>query len=622
MGIFGFKKEEKTSTPMPRTSIAKNLNNSHNESEFGEIDAKLIRQTKVMENPVRMSASENKDLNESVLLDLGSPTSKDDTAKKSQFDFDIDEKIREIFDSGKVNLEKELAVKNVFEEPKPKKEETEFEKAKPTIAPVIVETPKTIKTEKAEKTLSLIATLTMSRPADIGFDLGDERFVDSGCEVVKFDIWGTDEDLLKLINNNPNIEYLDISDCKNITNFSILSRLTKLKHLDISGNKSIKDISFLSNLTQLTVLNLAITGITSLESLPSLPNLKVLNLKMNKIKSLKGLEKCPKLHDLTLWGSDVEDIGILSSFTELRALDFDNCGGLKDFSPIAKLPYLMFLELANVKMSDLSFLKNLTKIEVLVMDTVVGMMTEANLSNLDNLTKMKFLCMKNMTLRDLSHFRNMKGLTFLDVSGNSITDLKPIEDLVEIDNLVLSNNLGLTDLNPLHKMSKMIKLKINGIGKVKNDLGLSATNMIISDFSFLQYMPNLEVLESNNNNKVKDITCIKYCQKIKEIHFKNCLSLSDVTPIRFCPTLEELYLDNDSQIRDLSFLKYLTKLTQVSIVSTNLDPLILGNLTNLLSLGVWGFGAGAHPLYSPNVASSKFRKTMLKSIKKSVKDNK
>lgn len=629
MSIFGFKKKDEVLTP--KTSVVRDLRNSNGEGEFGEIDMQKMRQSKIMDavpttstmsktedkiKPIDDTQGSLKEFEESVLLDLGGPVLQDSKSRKTLSDYNID-----LEDVNKMSLGSGAKIEDVFNEFKPKKEEKEnLEMAKPV--DVKISQPPKVSEVKKERTISNIAVLAMPRPPSVAFDLGDDVFVDDGYEVVKFDIWGTDSDLAKLVNSNPDIKYLDISDSKNITDFSVLSKLKKLKHLDISGNKIIKDISFLSGLTQLTVLNIAITGIDTLVNFPFFPNLKVLNLKMNKIKSLKGLEKITSLHDLTLWGSDVDDISILSTFTELRALDFDNCSALKDFSPISRLPYLMFLNLSSIKISDLSFLKNLTNMEVLILDSVSGMLSEVSLANLDGLTKMKFLCIKNMTLRNLSHFKNMKQLTFLDISGNSIVDLSPLEDLVEIDNLILSNNLGLTNLSPLHKMSKMSKLKINGVGKVKNDMGLSTTSMSISDISVIKNMPNLGVFESNNNNKIKDISPIQYCTKLKEAHFKNCMLLSDVTPLRFCKSLEELYLDNDSQIKDISFLKYLTSLTQVSIVSTNIDPLILSNLTNLLSLGVWGFGTGSHPMYNPNAASSKFRKTLLKSIKVSLKDNK
>ncbi len=620
MGIFGFKKKDEVLTP--KTSVVRDLKNSNVEGEFDEIHMQKMRQSKIMETaPTTSIASKTQDdFGESILLDLDglSLPNNRNTKTLSDFELDIDDKIKDIFNENKIGLNSSVKTENVINEPQPKKEEkVNLETIKPV--EVKISQPQQVGEVKKEKTISNIAVLAMSRPSSVAFDLGDDVFVDDNYEVVKFDIWGTHSDLAKLVNSNPDIKYLDISDAKNITDFSILSKLKKLKHLDISGNKTIKDVSFLSDLTQLTILNIAITGIDTLVNFPYFPNLKVLNLKMNKIKNLKGLEKYTSLHDLVLWGTDIDDIGVLSTFTELRTLDFDNCPALKDFSPISKLSHLMFLNLSSVKMSDLSFLKNLTNMEVLVMDSVSGMLSEANLSNLDNLTKMKFLCMKNMTLRDLSHFKNMRQLTFLDIAGNSITDLSPLENLVEIDNLILSNNLGLTDLSPLHKMSKMSKLKVNGVGKVKNDMGLSTTSMSISDISVIKNMPNLGVFESNNNNKIKDISPIQYCTKLKEAHFKNCMLLSDVTPLRFCKSLEELSLDNDSQIKDISFLKYLTSLIQVSIVSTNIDPLILSNLTNLLSLGVWGFGTGSHPMYNPNAASSKFRKTLLKSIKASLK---
>ncbi|HSQ98108.1 MAG TPA: leucine-rich repeat domain-containing protein [Rickettsiales bacterium] len=585
MSIFGTKKKEEII--LPKTYVNSDLVRSSNDNEFNEVNiqkqSKIIETGKTLSEPQIKNEIPNNEIG--VLIDLGAPQLK-------QEKLDIKEAIIQ-------SREKNELFQKIEEKTKLTETKTD--------------------NETKDKELSLIGTLAMSRPSAIAFDLGDDRFIDNGYEVVKFDIFGTDADLLKLINEKPYIRYLDISDCRNLTNFTPISRLTELKHLDLSGNKDLNNISFLSNLSNLTILNIGITGITSLDSLPYLPNLKVLNLKMNKIKSLNGIEKQTNLHDIILWGSEAESIDGFVNLKELRAVDFDNCGLLKDFSPLSNLCNLMFLNFANVKMSNLDFLRNLTNLQALVMDTAGGILSEVALSNFDNLTKMKFLCMKNMTLRNLSHFSNMKELTFLELSGNSIIDLKPLEDLVNINNLILSNNLGLTDLNPLHKMSKMVKLKLNGLSGVKNDKGWSKTSMSIEDFGFLKYMPNLEVLESDNNGKVRDISSVVYCQKLKEAHFNGCFTLADVTPLRFCKDLEELYFNDDTQIKDLSFLKYLTKLKILNTSLTNLDPLKLSNLTNLLTLGIWGLGSGSHPMYKPNAASSKFRKTMIGSLKKSIK---
>ena len=656
MSIFNFskKKQEKTQKNNIIRTAAVDKAFNPNRYEFNDIDDK-VDNNEIIDNIVESKNSndviENKDLDNNEILgntevvddlknndidldildDLPKIYEKFDLDLKTDFDKNIDnaEKINKDFDKFQESLSDDFneilkdkkiddKLDNLLKDNLPKIKEA---KKDTEIKLPVVEVKKDTKAEEKKKTVSEIAFLAMSRPANVAFDLGDDVYVDEGCEVVKFDIYGTQADLKKFVEEHLDIKYLDISDCREELDFSILSKLKKLKHLDLSGNRNLGDISFLNGMNDLIILNIGITAIKNLNNFPYLPKLKVLNLKMNHIKNLCGLEKQTDLTDIVLWGSDIDDIEILKNFKNLRALDFDNCSNIKDFSSISNLTKLIYLDFSNLKMSEFSFLKKLKNLVCLLMDGISGIMSDKKLDDLKNLTNMKFLYMKNMNLRDISFLKNMTKMCHLDLTGNFIVDLSPLENMIEITNLVLSNNLSLTDLSPLHKMSKMKKLKISGLSGVKNDNGLTATSMIITDISVVKNMPNLKVIESNNNSKIRDITPLKYCSKLEEAHFNNCMSITDASALMYCRELTDIYFSKDIQLKDFSFVKYLTKLRIMEIKMSGVDALTISDFINMPVINVWSVDTTSitNSKFKPNSTSAKGRKTINNGLKSYIK---
>lgn len=552
------------------------------------------------------------DFNKSINLNNLNTLNKDFDKFQETLSNDFDNMLK----NGKITKEINDILKDDLVKTKEVKKDTEIKLP-------VVEVKKDTKAEEKKKTISEIAIFAMSRRPETAFDLGDDMYIDDGCEIVKFDIYGTQTDLEKFVEEHLDIKYLDISDCRENLDFSILSKLKKLKHLDLCGNRNLENISFLNGMGDLVVLNLGITAITNLHNFPYLPKLKVLNLKMNHIRNLHGLEKQTDLTDLTLWGTDVDDIEILKDFKNLRALDFNNCINIKNYSPISNLTKLIYLNFFNLKMSEFSFLKKLKNLVCLLMDGISGMMTDDKLNNLTGLTNMKFLYMKNMNLRDISFLKNMTKMRFLNLTGNFIVDLSPLENMTEMINLNLSNNLSLTDLSPLHKMSKIVKLIMSGMSGLKHDKGLTSTNMIVSDISVVKNMPNLEVIEMNNNSKIKDISHLKYCSKLTEAHFNNCISITDASALMYCRNITDIYFEGDMQLKDFSFTKYLNKLIIMEIKKSGIDALTVSEFNNLLYCSVWNLDdtSISNPKFKPNKSTVKAGKTLGKALRKYITED-
>lgn len=489
---------------------------------------------------------------------------------------------------------------------------------KPVVKPELKVEPKPepkpeAKPEEEKKEFSVIMSLATTRPVEVAYDLSARYATD---KTYNLPLTAGNDDLRRLVAENPGIRYLDISDNIYITDFSPLATLTELEELDVSGCSNLASISFLQNLKKLRVLNAGITGITDLTGFPALQHLEVLNLKMNAIKSIDPLAVCGNLHDLVLWGcSSLVDVNVVQELRELRNLDLEFCSLIKDIKALKYLNNISFLNLNFVRVDDLSPIKDLTSLEIFSMDygkNASAIISEENMAYLEGLTKMKFLGLRNRGIKTLHYFRNMKGMAEMELESNMIQELSPLADMAKLQVLSLANNPSLTDLSPLSGKEKLKKLIISG---TKN------LNMQMEDISVVKTLPGLETFEAEWNKKIRDISALGYCPKLEELILNGCLGILDATALRSCTNLVRLYLENCVQIKDLSFLKYLRNLQEVVVSKTSINRSLLSDLTRLYSIGVFK-DDGASPIHQTITGSIKFRKKISKIAVKNIKEDK
>ena len=110
------------------------------------------------------------------------------------------------------------------------------------------------------------------------------------------------------------------SDKIAVTTLAPLAKLPQLEKLAIRGFKTLKDIDAISTLTKLRVLNAGY---------------------VDKMKSLEPIGAAKNLEAISLYGADLGKLPLapLAGLEKLRYLDL-TCRGLKDLSPLAKLPKL------------------------------------------------------------------------------------------------------------------------------------------------------------------------------------------------------------------------------------------------------------------------------------------
>ena len=176
-------------------------------------------------------------------------------------------------------------------------------------------------------------------------------------------------------------------------------------------------------------------------------------------------------------------------------------------------------------------------------------------------------------IRDLTGLEFATGLTWLDLSGNNIsnTSLSGLTDLtwLYLNNCSISNTSlsGLTDLTWLYlNDSNISNISLSGL----TDLTwLYLNNSSISDIS-LSGLTNLTWLYLNNSN-ISDISPLSGLSDLTWLYLNNS-NISDISPLSSLSDLIGLYLNNNS-ISDIAPLVANRGLSYGDVVEVRNNPL-------------------------------------------------
>lgn len=200
--------------------------------------------------------------------------------------------------------------------------------------------------------------------------------------------------------------------------------------------KSTSDITE-KDVLKITELDLDDVEISSFTELTLFKNLKKLRLGFSIVRNLEGIEKLSKLESLWLRRNNIVDITPLASLTSLKELDIAE-NNVTDFTPIENLTNLVSLGIGdnNSNISDLSFLKNLTKLESLYAPWC-GI---TNINALSDLTKLNYLNLNSNSITDITPLKKLNKLDYLQLDNNQIVDISILEHLTNITSIFIDNN--------------------------------------------------------------------------------------------------------------------------------------------------------------------------------------
>lgn len=270
------------------------------------------------------------------------------------------------------------------------------------------------------------------------------------------------------------LEELDIS----FNRFKDLHLLSKFKHLkwlnmENSRNERSKfNFKFLRKLRKLAYFKYSEAMIRDLEktyrpltsyfnNIRFCKNLKHLYLKCSGIGNVDVLKVCKALEYLILDENEISDITGLSELKYLKEVSLVSCK-LRNIEGLKNKPCLTKLDISDNFISDISSLEDSKQLEQLIVDEQNGMKV-SDISVLSDKTQLKELHLSEHNITDISPLENLINLTELSLSKNLIDkgDLNFLSNLTQLYYLVISY-CGIENIDFISTLTKMNELYLDG----------------------------------------------------------------------------------------------------------------------------------------------------------------
>jgi len=305
-----------------------------------------------------------------------------------------------------------------------------------------------------------------------------------------------------------------------------LHRLAVVDSINISGRTMITTLIPLGMLMELRRLECANSGITDLKPLEKLVGLTNINISNTKVTSVAPLGGLKNLQFLFMDNTLVSDLTPLSNIKSLQKIYGDNSG----------VTLLEALQFADANPSCL-----------------VIFQTYENTNWWKNLTeewKQVFLNQMNFT---------------------GVPDKIQLQQIVNLDNLIISGNPQITSLQPILHLSRLTQLEF--------------TDTRISGLEYLQSMKKLTVLHMAKN-PVSDLTPLSALTGLQELDFSNT-QVEELEPIQNLTNLGTLKFSG-TLVKNLKYLSRMVNLKVVEMYNTKVSSLdVLEPMSKLTNLKIF-----------------------------------
>lgn len=287
-------------------------------------------------------------------------------------------------------------------------------------------------------------------------------------------------------------------------------------------------------------------------------------------KSYGDLKHMPFLETLIIEqgvSAEIKNISGLTNLTELRIVDVSITQ--EDVKIIGSLPALKKLTLQHCRLTTIAPLSNLKSLSVLDLSNN----TVRDIDAIREMVNLQELYLPNNSVTDLSAIADCTKLVKLDASSNALTSLSSVSKMTELTELKANTNT-ITDLGDMSKLTKLavIQLKENNLSSIDGlatctaltDLNI-ATNSL-TDIGILASLPNLMYLDFSRN-QVTEIPAFSTDCSLVSIN-GNHNSISSLTPLSGLKKLNKVYMDYNSDIKSLEPLVGCTLLIEVHVYET------------------------------------------------------
>ncbi len=234
------------------------------------------------------------------------------------------------------------------------------------------------------------------------------------------------------------------------------------------------------------------TGILSDEKLNTIDSL-VSEIGFGKITSLKGIEHCTNVMHITYGLNKITDISPLSGLTKLEMLALDQNYTISDITPLAGLTNLVKLNLQDNNIADISSLKNLNKLTSL---NLLGNPIK-NLLALENMTEMYDLWIGQygpniFPLSDALVISKFTKLWLLWITASDLPNISFVNSLTSLQ-LMRFSFCNVNNVEPISNCKQLVRLYLNSNN--------------ISDITPLENLTNLNILDLMYN-KITNIASL------------------------------------------------------------------------------------------------------------------
>ncbi len=399
---------------------------------------------------------------------------------------------------------------------------------------------------------------------------------------------------------------------------SLITEFKGLKGLSIHNSQPnnsawIEQLSAFNKLQKLSLTDMRIEDIDKLSVFPELENL---NLSNNDILHMGHLVNYPGLKQVDISMNPVESIGFLAQLQNVESLNI-SFTQVRDLSTLEKMENLKKLEIRSLPEADFSTLPICPALEEIDLSYNNNLSMHGNLAILiSNAPNLQRVTLRSTGLQSLTYFSDsivlfnnivipghsnidkavLQHITHLDVSENSLSHLKGIENFPGLKVLHATNNeiinishiskcTSITELD----LSSNSNLNLNGIENLSSLKYLHLSYSYISDISPLTKLKNLEALtlstfygEETNLSQLKELKKLRYLaiqqdfsslDFISELPSLEYLDISgyigsDLHHLHTCQSLKVLIMPSSSSSKEIR--RVAREIPQVRIL-TNLS---------------------------------------------------
>lgn len=316
------------------------------------------------------------------------------------------------------------------------------------------------------------------------------------------------------------------------------------------------------------------------------PEIKVLKWEAYKEEN-SALQYLPKLEELTCTTSPyiilnyLPNPEILRKFSSRYYEDGAGVGEIERFENLTDLSlYIIISSISDVGAPDLSGVAKLSKLENFYLDND-EYQTVSFLSDMQSLKSINLHC---DALKDLNFIKKLEGLeslTLVDCDILSVENLKytpnlkvlrledcykidslePVVDLVQLEELMLSNHYGQIVPDSFKSLDKVTRLTMAGFNDVSflsdfpNLTFLQLYGCNYTNFDKVACMTNLQELKLGGGTSLASVSALLGLTKLEKVDFEGVTTGADSEKLFLIPNLKELNVNDTEFAIDLNVIE-------------------------------------------------------------------